>query len=152
MLRSSPRVSSRGDDPSSRVSSRGDEPVSSAGYKRARCDVEDDDGEQPGPSTKIAMVTSSAHVQHISESTSEVSQSTGSDLCVVSAVSQSSSKQPVSRHTAGSLVSSSEHDMAASSSFDSIMSDSAAVTSSEVSPFYHTSITLTFYFQLLLLF
>lgn len=132
MLRSSPRVTSRGDDGPSRVSSRGDEPVSSAGYKRSRCDVEEDDGEQPGPSTKVAMVTSSAHVQHSSESTSEVSQSTGSDLFIVSAVSQSSSKQPMSKHPVGSLVSSSEHDLAASSSFDSIMSDSAAVTSSEV--------------------
>ena len=132
MLRSSPRVSSRGDEPSPRVSSRGDEPVSSAGYKRARCDIEEDDGEQPGPSTKVAMVTSSAHMQHNTESTSEVSQSTGSDLCIVSAVSQSSSKQPLSKHPVGSLVSSSELDMAASSSFESIISDSAAVTSSEV--------------------
>ena len=52
---------------SPRVSSRGDEPVSSAGFKRARCDIDDEDGEQPGPSTKIAMVTSSAHVHHSSE-------------------------------------------------------------------------------------
>ena len=60
MLRSSPRVSSRGD-----------ESVSSAGFKRSRCDVEDDDGEQPGPSTKIAMVTSSAHVHHTVEVNTE---------------------------------------------------------------------------------
>lgn len=105
MLRTSPRI----------------EPYSSgAGYKRARCDIEESDGEQPGPSTKIAMVTSSAHVMHTTEvqASSEVSQSD------ISRILQS--VQPVSQ------VSSSELDQVASSSRDAVMADSAGVTSSEV--------------------
>ena len=117
--------------PISRVSSRGassDDQVSGSsgptGFKRARCDEEDD--QQPGPSSKIAMVTSSAHV-----------------------VVEPCSQQP--QQISGAVVSSSEQlHVGSSSSAVELSSDSTtgAVTSSEVGSNLGATVTVFFFNQI----